>query len=111
MAITHHAKEAVVVRRLPSVPRVVRMACMRVPPSQRPLHRSNACLTRMSSLSSVAYPPRPKSTGMPHIRDQQLRRYYKPLLFARMPQNRTLRLLKGRISSGQVLVRYVTLLV
>jgi hypothetical protein len=109
MAIMHHAREAVVVRPLLSVARAVRMVCTRVPPSQRPLHRSSACLTRMSSLSSVARPPRRKSTGTLLIWDRQLPRYYKPLLFAKMRQSWTLRPLKGRINSGRFLARYVIL--
>jgi hypothetical protein len=105
MVIMPHVKEAVVARPLLSVVCVVRMVYTHVPPNQCPLHRSSVCLTRMSSLSLVVRPPRRKSMGTSHTRGRQLRRYYKPLLFAKILQNRILGLLKGRTSSDQLEVK------
>jgi hypothetical protein len=62
----------------------------------------------MSSLSLVVRRPRRKSMGTSHIRDRQLRRYYRLLLlFAKILQNRMLGLLKGRTSSYLLEVKYV----
>ena len=104
-AITRHAREAVVVRRLPSVARAVRMVRTFVPPSQHPPCKSSACPMQMNSLSLVARPPHPKSTGTTPIRGRQLRRCCRLLPCARKRQSRTLRPLKGRNSFGQLQVR------
>jgi len=90
-AITRLAREAVVVRRLLSVARVVRMVRTYVPPSQHPPRRSSVCPMQMNSLSLVARPPHPKPTGTTPIQARQLRRCYRLLLLARNRQSRTLR--------------------
>ena len=108
-AITRLAREAVVVRRLPSVASAVPTVHMRVLPSQHPPRRSNVCPTQMNFPSLVAHPPPLRSTGMSPTRDRRPHKYYKHLPFARTHQSRTLRLwwLKDRNSSGPSLVRYV----
>jgi hypothetical protein len=105
--ITRHDREAVVVRRLPSVARAVRMVRMFVPPSQHPPRRSSACPMQMNSLSSVARPPHLKLTGTIPIRGRRLRRCYRHLPCGRTRQNRMLRRLKSRNSFDHWQVWYV----
>lgn len=100
-AITRHVRQAVVVRRRPSVARAARMVRTSVPPSQQLPRRSSAFPMQMNSLSSVAHPPHHKSTGTTHIQGRQLRRCYRPLLCARTRQSRTIRRLKGRNRFGR----------
>ena len=105
-AIMRQAREAVVVRRLPSVAHAVRMVRMSVPPSQQPPRRSSVFPMRMNSRSSVVRPPHPRSTGTAHIPGRQLRRCYRLLLCARTRQSRIIRRLKGMNRFGQWWVRY-----
>jgi hypothetical protein len=99
--ITRHVREAVVVRRLPSVASAAQMVRMSVHPSQQPSRRSSAFPMQMNSLSSVAHPRHPKPTGTTPMQGRQLRRCCKPLLRARTCQSQTIRRLKGRNRFGQ----------
>jgi hypothetical protein len=100
-AIMRHVREVVVVRRLPSVARAARMVHTSAPPSQQPPRRSSACPMQMNSLSWVAQPHHPRSTGTAPIQGRQLRRCYRLLQCVRTRQSRTIRRPKDRNSFGQ----------